>query len=169
MPLYQQSKYIILKFNKNKCLSTYTEISEISKFPNYESQNISLAISIVCTDLILIQKIEKNNKYISMKYWNLLKKRWFEFFVYFNRTRRLSWMSARNTQREKLEGSLLTVCVDCKEMVVQVNQLETALCLITASTNFYFIFQVICVSRSSKRHSRAEFSSISPDTVRDLR
>ena len=30
-------------------------------------------------------------------------------------------MSARNAQREKLEGSLLTVCVDCKEMVVQVN------------------------------------------------
>jgi len=52
------------------------------------------------------------------------------------KTRRLSWMSARNAQREKLEGSLLTVCVDCKEMVVQ----------------------VIRVSRSSKRHSRAEFS-----------
>ena len=35
----------------------------------------------------------------------------------------MSWMSARDAQREKLEGSLLTVCVDCKEMVVQVRQL----------------------------------------------
>lgn len=33
----------------------------------------------------------------------------------------MSWMSARDAQREKLEGSLLTVCVDCKEMVVQVS------------------------------------------------
>ena len=30
-------------------------------------------------------------------------------------------MSSRDAQREKLEGSLLTVCVDCKEMVVQVS------------------------------------------------
>ena len=29
-------------------------------------------------------------------------------------------MSARDAQRERLEGSLLTVCVDCKDMVVQV-------------------------------------------------
>ena len=34
----------------------------------------------------------------------------------------MSWMSARDAQREKLEGSLLTVCVDCKEMVVQVRK-----------------------------------------------
>jgi len=63
------------------------------------------------------------------------------------KTRRLSWMSARDAHREKLEGSLLTVCVDCKDMVVQ----------------------VIRVSRTTKRHSRAEFSSITPDNVRDLR
>ena len=44
-----------------------------------------------------------------------------KFLLFFYRTRRLSWMSARNAEREKLEGSLLTVCVDCKEMVVQVN------------------------------------------------
>ena len=30
-------------------------------------------------------------------------------------------MSARDAHREKLEGSLLTVCVDCKDMVVQVS------------------------------------------------
>ena len=29
-------------------------------------------------------------------------------------------MSARDAHRERLEGSLLTVCVDCKDMVVQV-------------------------------------------------
>lgn len=63
------------------------------------------------------------------------------------KTRRLSWMSARDAQRERLEGSLLTVCVDCKDMVVQ----------------------VIRVSRTTKRHSRAEFSSITPDNIRDFR
>ena len=40
-------------------------------------------------------------------------------FVCF-RTRRMSWITSRDAQREKLEGSLLTVCLDCKEMVVQV-------------------------------------------------
>ena len=40
------------------------------------------------------------------------------------RNRRMSWMgpAARDLEREKLEGSLLTVCTDCKDMVLQVNK-----------------------------------------------
>ena len=80
----------------------------------------------------------------------------------------MSWMSARDAQREKLEGSLLTVCVDCKEMVVQVSMNSNNIFeyhLFSLNLNF----QVIRVSRTSKRHSRAEFSSITPDNVRELR
>eukprot|EP00095_Tigriopus_kingsejongensis_P007765 maker-scaffold154_size301342-snap-gene-1.12 protein:Tk07765 transcript:maker-scaffold154_size301342-snap-gene-1.12-mRNA-1 annotation:"protein spire" len=37
-----------------------------------------------------------------------------------SKSRRRSWMSSRDAEREKLEGSLLTVCTDCKDMVLQV-------------------------------------------------
>lgn len=67
------------------------------------------------------------------------------------KTRRMSWMSPRDAEREKLEGSLLTVCTDCKDMVVE----------------------VIRVSRSSRRtqqhHTRSDFVSLTPDTVREFR
>ena len=33
----------------------------------------------------------------------------------------MSWMSPLDAEREKLEGVLLNVCNDCKDMVVQVN------------------------------------------------
>lgn len=32
----------------------------------------------------------------------------------------MSWISARDSERQKLEGALLTVCTDCKDMVLQV-------------------------------------------------
>lgn len=35
----------------------------------------------------------------------------------------MSWMSPRDLEREKLEGSLLTVCTDCKDMVLQASEL----------------------------------------------
>ena len=45
-------------------------------------------------------------------------------FKYNYRTRRMSWnpLTSRDLERERLEGSLLTVCSDCKDMVVQVNK-----------------------------------------------
>ena len=33
----------------------------------------------------------------------------------------MSWMSPLDAEREKLEGVPLTLCTDCKDMVVQVN------------------------------------------------
>lgn len=35
----------------------------------------------------------------------------------------MSLMSPRDLERERLEGSPLTVCTDCKDMVVQVGKL----------------------------------------------
>lgn len=83
-------------------------------------------------------------------------------------------MSARDAHRERLEGSLLTVCVDCKDMVVQVlenyEQFDDFFHKVNNHAHFLFTFsKVIRVSRTTKRHSRAEFSSITPDNVRDLR
>ena len=42
---------------------------------------------------------------------------------YIYRARRMSWnpLTSRDLERERLEGSLLTVCTDCKDMVVQVS------------------------------------------------
>ncbi len=41
---------------------------------------------------------------------------------FFCRARRMSWVTSRDSKREQLEGSLLTVCTDCKEMVIQVQK-----------------------------------------------
>ncbi len=41
--------------------------------------------------------------------------------IFFFRNRRMSWMSPLDAEREKLEGVPLTVCTDCKEMVLQVS------------------------------------------------
>lgn len=65
------------------------------------------------------------------------------------KNRRASWMSPLDAEREKLEGVPLTVCNDCKDMVVQ----------------------VIRVSRSTRRlqMARSAFFSLTPDTFREQR
>ena len=41
-------------------------------------------------------------------------------FPFRSRRMSMSWLSSRERERERLEGSLLTVCSDCKDMVLQV-------------------------------------------------
>lgn len=45
-----------------------------------------------------------------------------ESFFFTPRSRRMSWISPRDLERQKLEGSLLTVCTGCKDMVLQVKR-----------------------------------------------
>jgi len=90
--------------------------------------------------VVLRNKPPRETPGISSKYATLPRK-----------SRRMSWnpLAARDLERERLEGSLLTVCTECKDMVVQ----------------------VIRVSRTNKRDSpsrRSMLFSLTPDIAREL-
>ena len=76
----------------------------------------------------------------------------------------MSWLSSREIEREKLEGSLLTVCTDCKDMVLQVSKAvrnEKKKFTLT----FLSLIQVIRTSRTTRRMQmvRSMFLSLAPE------